>query len=80
MEIKRTDSLGDTQVGTLWKHVKSGGIYTVFATCQIEATNEPGILYHSVEGKGPLWCRPFKEFLDGRFMPVEINNPNKALK
>jgi hypothetical protein len=70
--IDRTDDTGATQIGTLWRHKKTGGVYTVFATCQIEATNEPGVLYHSVEGHGPLWCRALSEFIDGRFAPVEI--------
>ena len=54
--------------GTLWRHQKTGGFYTVFGTCRIEATNEPGVLYHSINGNGPLWCRPVAEFLDGRFV------------
>lgn len=70
--IDRTDATGETQIGTLWRHKKSGGVYTIFATCQIEATNEAGVLYHSVAGHGPLWCRPLAEFIDGRFAPVEI--------
>ena len=61
-----------TTVGTLWRHKKTGGIYAIFASCQIEATNEPGILYHSINGHGPLWCRPTKEFMDGRFDPISI--------
>ena len=73
-EFKRTDATGETQVGTLWRHEKSGGIYTIFASCQIEATNEAGVLYHSVEGYGPLWCRPLAEFADGRFVKIEIAN------
>jgi len=62
----------ETHMGTLWMHVKSKGVYTVFSSCQIEATNEEGVLYHSVEGKGPLWCRPASEFLDGRFLRVGV--------
>lgn len=74
-DFKRTDRDGETQVGTLWKHKKTGDIYTIFATCQIESTNEPGVLYHSVMGHGPLWCRPMREFTDGRFVPVHIEPP-----
>jgi hypothetical protein len=61
----------ETQVGTLWSHKKTGGIYVVFGFCQIEATNEPGVLYHSTAGQEPLWCRSLAEFLDGRFQPAE---------
>lgn len=72
MDFIRTDRLGETQVGTLWQHKKTGGIYVIFASCQIEATNEPGVLYHSVEGHGPLWARPLAEFTDGRFVQLEL--------
>lgn len=58
-------------LGTAWQHVKTGGIYTAVSYCQIEATNEPGVLYRSVKG-GPLWCRPLSEFTDGRFVPIEF--------
>ena len=73
MQITRTDHTEETQTGTLWRHKKTGGVYTIFGTCQLEATNEPGVLYHSIAGHGPLWCRSMAEFLDGRFEPVEID-------
>ena len=60
-----------SELGKLWKHKKTGGIYSVVGDCQIEATNIPGVLYRSTEG-GNLWCRPRYEFLDGRFVPIEI--------
>lgn len=68
--LKRTYTFGETPIGTIWQHRKSGGIYAIFATCQIEATNEEGVLYHSTQGHGPLWCRPSAEFFDGRFRPI----------
>jgi hypothetical protein len=57
---------------TLWRHRKTGGVYTISGMCQIEATNEPGVLYSSVQHEGPLWCRPISEFIDGRFEPIKI--------
>lgn len=60
------------QLGRLWRHKKTGAIYTIVSDCQIEATNVSGTLYRSIEG-GPLWCRPSSEFLDGRFEPVEVS-------
>lgn len=55
--------------GTLWRHKKTGEIYAIFALCQIESTNEPGILYHSINEHGPLWFLPAEEFMGGRFEP-----------
>ena len=65
---------------TLWRHVKtggvyviSGGVYVISGECQIEATNEPAVLYQSVQTQGPLWCRPKSEFLDGRFVKQGVS-------
>jgi len=60
-------------ISTLWRHRKSGGIYTIFGECHIEATNEPAILYSSVQVEGPLWCRPKSEFFDGRFVQLDVS-------
>ena len=59
------------EFGSLWIHVRSGGIYTTVQECQIEYNDTLGILYKSLEG-GKLWCRPMEEFLDGRFKPINI--------
>lgn len=58
---------------TLWRHVKTGGVYVISGECQIEATNEPAVLYQSVQTQGPLWCRPKSEFLDGRFVKQGVS-------
>ncbi len=60
-------------VSTLWRHRKSGGVYVISGICQIEATNEPGVLYSSVQTEGPLWCRPLAEFTDGRFVRLDVS-------
>jgi hypothetical protein len=63
----------DVPISTLWRHRKSGGVYTISGFCQIEATNELGVLYSSVQTEGPLWCRPFAEFTDGRFVRLNAS-------
>lgn len=60
-------------VSTLWRHQKTGGVYVICGECQIEATNEPAVLYSSVQIEGPLWCRPKTEFLDGRFIRLRAS-------
>ena len=60
-------------ISTLWRHLKTDGVYVIRGECQIEATNETGILYSSVQTDGPLWCRPKSEFLDGRFIRLNIS-------
>ncbi len=57
-------------IGTLYKHLKTGGTYIVVGHCQLEATNRPGILYVSTKG-GKIWARDIDEFLDiKRFEPL----------
>ncbi len=51
-----------------YKHVKTGGIYTIEGECRLEATNRPAILYRGKDGV--LWARDKEEFFDGRFIPI----------
>jgi hypothetical protein len=60
-------------ISTLWRHRKTGGVYVISGFCQIEATNELGVLYSSVQTEGPLWCRPLAEFIDGRFVRLDVS-------
>jgi hypothetical protein len=54
-----------------WKHVKSGGEYAVQMHVIIEATLEPAVVYYRrFADPSEYWCRPAKEFLDGRFERV----------
>lgn len=51
-----------------WLHVKSGGKYAVKMHVLIEDTLEPAVVYYK-RYDDPLvtWCRPAREFFDGRF-------------
>jgi hypothetical protein len=55
--------------GSVWKHLKTGRIYTVIGSCRLEATGEPAVLY-TCPDDGILWARATDEFLDGRFERV----------
>lgn len=57
------------KIGSIWKHLKTGGLYRVLDHVFIEATAEPAVLYISMDD-GRKWVRPTKEFLDGRFEKV----------
>jgi hypothetical protein len=61
-----------TAKGQVWKHLKSGGIYSIVGHCQLEATNRPAVLYASVSGDGRTWARDEEEFMDGRFIKLDI--------
>lgn len=56
----------DKNIGTVWKHVKSGTDYLIAGECRLEATGEPAYLYKRMDGI-ILWARDKEEFLDGRF-------------
>jgi len=49
---------------------RKGGLYEVFTDCAImEKTLERYVAYHDTFGR--LWLRPFDEFFDGRFVPLD---------
>lgn len=52
--------------GTRWKHIKSGHDYMIHGHVIMEATLSLAITY-SMYGQTEIWCRPAREFLDGRF-------------
>ncbi len=52
--------------GSLYRHLKTGGLYTIVCAAEIEKTLAEVIVYRSVE-TGRTWVRPTKEFFDGRF-------------
>ena len=52
------------------KEGRTGGSYEIVGHCVIEATGELAVLY---SGNGTtIWCRPAREFFDGRFQSYEI--------
>ena len=61
--------------GQRYRHVKRGTVYEVLGLCAIQdATSdydgEKAVLYFDARHQHKLWCRPLKEFLDGRFERV----------
>jgi len=65
-----TDGVEDNHTGEQYKHLKTGGLYTVLGKCRIEATNVPGVLYVR-DGDDVVWARPASEFFDGRFERID---------
>ncbi len=59
-----TTQRGDTMHrGSVWEHLKSGGVYVILGQCRIEETNTAAIRYISVDG-GTEWVRPEDQFLE----------------
>jgi hypothetical protein len=58
-----------TRSGTVWRHKKTGGLYTIMSECRLERTNEPMFIYLA-HYDGTLWARAKDEFLDGRFEEI----------
>ena len=58
----------DSITGTNWRHIKSGGMYTVLGMCRLEHNGCPACLYQGLDGV--VWARDKDEFLDGRFEPL----------
>ena len=57
--------------GTLWRHIKSGGVYLTVGSCRLEKTGQPAVLYrHPEPENSTVWARDMDEFLDGRFERV----------
>jgi hypothetical protein len=61
-----------------WRHLKTGGIYTVSCVGRIEATLEFAVVY---AGESGVWIRPYAEFIDGRFVKViRVSDLTPAMK
>lgn len=62
----------DPEKPEIWRHVKTGGLYTVVTTALNEANGGASklVIYQSVTD-GRIWARDSIEFYDGRFMKVE---------
>lgn len=59
----------NTQYSTVYRHKKSGSFYIKISD-KVLCGSEPYVLYRSAE-TGQSWLRPFDEFHDGRFEPLE---------
>lgn len=58
---------------TLWTHVKTGNDYRIVGFCVREHDVVQCVLYtrnvlNLVDVMNPIWCRPVREFMDGRFV------------
>jgi hypothetical protein len=54
---------------TVWKHWRTGNVYTVLHYAILERTGEESVVYRGRDS-GVIWVRPAREFFDGRFQPV----------
>lgn len=59
--LTKTPEGGDT-----YRHIKTGGYYTVICIAYEEATENPVVVYRSNQ-EPRTWTRPLAEFMDGRF-------------
>lgn len=61
----------DPKIGSLWRHVKTGGVYRVVVVAYEESTLTPVVVYGPGPGlTGTCWTRPWSEFMDGRFVEL----------
>jgi len=56
----------------IYRHVKTGVLYTVLGTCRNEADNEIYILYQRANTDDIPWVRPKDSFKD-RFERSDVN-------
>ena len=54
---------------TVYRHKKTGGLYTEMARGKLEADLTPMVIYRAHKD-GTVWVRPVSEFDDGRFEKV----------
>jgi hypothetical protein len=63
----------DPKSWTIWKHLKTGGTYTVIgvATCSTNGrqNDEKGVVYQN-HTEGRIFYRKLEEFMDGRFVQI----------
>lgn len=63
---------------SIWRHVKTQGLYMVLLNARMEADTTQVVVYQSyVQAEhhyafttGTVWVRPLSEFADGRFERV----------
>lgn len=54
---------------SIWRHVKTGGLYRLLRVGKLEACQTPVAVYVGVDAA--VWVRPCNEFFDGRFEEVK---------
>lgn len=62
------DPLPELTRAAYWAHARTGTKYRVLAVAREEKTLAPVVVYGNDEG---FWTRPFEEFTDGRFIPID---------
>lgn len=59
----------------VWRHVKTGGLYTVLMHATLESNLQDVVVYSSCQ-EGRVWVRPAVEFYDGRFEKEDATRPH----
>lgn len=73
MDLQRTVSAGD-----YWRHVRSGRTYRVTTLALREADLAPCVVYAQLGDALRInWTRPAKEFLDGRFIRLDMGEEER---
>lgn len=72
------DTRKKVEIGALYKHYKSEGLYRVVAVALDEETQTPCVVYQGLYGKGILWIRPMDVFL--QVMKVNGKKITKFIK
>lgn len=62
----------------IFKHLTTGGVYSILAIGLEEATLTPVIVYQDAH-TAQVWTRPAKEFFDGRFAPLPRSSHKENL-
>jgi len=62
--------------GTIYRHKKSGNDYEFLGLALLESTTETMAIYRAIED-GLTWVRPCKEFFDGRFEFISVDNKSQ---
>jgi len=63
-----------SEIGSVWRHKKTGSVYTIIGACRLEHSNAPAYLYRLAhDPDGITWARDMDEFLDGRFEKITFS-------
>lgn len=72
-EVKRLRAeislLKQSQNTKLFRHRKTGGLYSIVSIAQMESTLEAVVVYRATKDS-TVWVRSYKEFFDGRFEEI----------